>query len=61
MRSYVKGVQWLTDLCLAMKIDPLAVIRAVSAFVIVMNGLAVTLVFIGPNVWSETLSGYQFG
>ena len=45
VRHYVGGMPLLTDLCLAMRSDPLALIRAVGAFVTVIYGPAVTFAF----------------
>ena len=43
------GIPLLTDLCLAMRSDPLGVIRGLGEFVICIYGAAVTYVFPDPR------------
>ena len=45
MRHYVGGMRLLTDLCLAMRTDPLALIKGFSKFVTVIYNPAVTFAF----------------
>ena len=51
VRRHVGGMPLLTDLSLAMRIDPLALIRGVTEFVTVIYGPAVTFAF--PDVKVE--------
>ena len=51
MRRHVGGMPLLTDLCLAMRTDPLALIRGATEFVTVIYGPAVTFAF--PDVKVE--------
>ena len=50
VRSYVGGEPLLTDLYLALRIDPLALIRGFSEFITAIFGPAVTLAFPDPKV-----------
>ena len=52
MRRYVGGMPLLTDLCLDMRTDPLALIRGVSDFMTVIYGPSVTFAF--PDAKVET-------
>ena len=54
VRRHVGGMPLLTDLSLAMRIDPLALIRGVTEFVTVIYGPAVTFAF--PDVKVEAYS-----
>ena len=51
VRRHVGGMPLLTDLSLAMRTDPLALIRGTTEFVIVIYGSAVTFAF--PDVKAE--------
>ena len=51
MRRHVWGIPLLTDLSLAMRTDPLALIRRATEFVTVIYGPAVTFAF--PDVKGE--------
>ena len=51
MRRHVGGMPLLTDLSLAMRTDPLALIRGATEFVAAVYGLAVTFAF--PDVKVE--------
>ena len=50
VRRYVGGMTLHTDLCLAMRTDPLVSIRGVREFVMVIYGPAVTFAFPGPKI-----------
>ena len=50
MRLHAGGMPLLTDLCLAMSIDPLVLIRGVSEFVTVVQEPVVTFGFPYPSV-----------
>ena len=50
------GRPLFTDLCLAMKIDPLALIRGVSEFLTAIYGPAVTFAFLDRNFGSNRSS-----
>ena len=50
MRRHVGGMPLLTDLSLAMRTDPLALIRGATEFVTVIYGPAVTFAFPGESV-----------
>ena len=45
MRRYIGVMPLLSDICLAMRTDPLALIRDVSQFVTVIYGPAATFAF----------------
>ena len=45
MRRHAGGMPLLTDLCLAMRTDPLALIRETTEFVATIYGPAVTFAF----------------
>ena len=51
MRRHVGGMPLLTDLSLAMRTDPLALIRGATEFVIVIYGPAITFAY--PDVKVE--------
>ena len=51
MRRHVGGMPLLTDLCVGMRTDPLALIRGATEFVTVIYGPAVTFAF--PDVRVE--------
>ena len=51
MRGHAGGMNLLTDLSLAMRTDPLSLIRGATKFVIVIYGPAVTFAF--PDVEVE--------
>ena len=50
VRRHVGGMPLLTDLSLAMRTDPLALIRAATEFVAVIYGPTVTFAFPGVKV-----------
>ena len=50
MRGHVGGMRLLTDLSLAMRINPLALIRGAKEFVTVIYGPAVTFAFTDVKV-----------
>ena len=58
MRRHVGGMHLLTDLSLAMRTDPLALIRGATEFVTLIHGPAVTFAFPGVNVEAYRRSAY---
>ena len=56
VRRYVGGMTLLTDLCPAMRTDPLALIRGVSEFVTVIYDPAVTFLFPDEKVEAYRIS-----